>query len=205
MCQDDKPVFLYHFDNLDDPRIDRKKLYLLPEILFVVICASICGAQSWGDFVIFGEEKLEYLQRFLPFVNGIQFKNTFARFFASLSPDEFKQYFIAWVQSFQQALGNLIAIDGKTLRKSFDKASGQSPIHRGSAFTAANKLVLGQQKISDKSNEITAIPKLLELLALEGMIVSIDAMGKQKEIARKIREKMADYVLALKWESQYIA
>ena len=104
----------------------------------------------------------------------------------------------ARVQSFQQALGNLISIDGKTLRKSFDKASGKSPIHMVSAFAAASKLVLGQQKISDKSNEITAIPKLLELLALEGMIVSIDAMGTQKEIARKIREKKADYVLALK-------
>ena len=198
MCQDDKPGFLYHFDNLEDPRIDRKKLYPLTEILFVVICASICGAQSWRDFVTFGEEKLEYLQRFLPFENGIPSKNTFARVFASLNPDEFKQCFIAWVQSFQQALGNLIAIDGKTLRKSFDKASGQSPIHMVSAFAATSKLVLGQQKISDKSNEITAIPKLLELLALEGMIVSIDAMGTQKEIARKIREKKADYVLALK-------
>ena len=104
MCQDDKPRFLYHFDNLEDPRIDRKKLYPLTEILFVVICASICGAQSWRDFVTFGEEKLEYLQRFLPFENGIPSKNTFARVFASLSPDEFKQCFIAWVQSFQQAL-----------------------------------------------------------------------------------------------------
>ena len=95
MCQDDKPGFLYHFDNLEDPRMDRKKLYPLTEILFVVICASICGAQSWRDFVTFGEEKLEYLQRFLPFVNGIPSKNTFARVFSSLSPDEFKQCFIA--------------------------------------------------------------------------------------------------------------
>lgn len=115
------------------------------------------------------------------FVKAVPSKTTFARVFSSLSPDEFKQCFIAWIQSFQQALGNLIAIDGKTLRKNFDKASGQSPIHMVSAFAAASKLVLGQQKTSDKSNEITAIPKLLELLALEGMIVRIDAMGTQKE------------------------
>lgn len=117
MSEEDTPGFLCHFDKLEDPRIDRKKLYPLPEILFVVICASICGAQSWRDFVTFGEEKLDYLRRFLPFDNGIPSKNTYARVFSILNPDEFKKCFISWVQSFQQALGNLIAIDGKTLRK----------------------------------------------------------------------------------------
>lgn len=198
MSEEDTPGFLCHFDMLEDPRIDRKKLYPLTEILFVVICASICGAQNWRDFVTFGEEKLEYLRRFLPFENGIASKNTYARVFSILNPDEFKKCFMSWVQSFQQALGNLVAIDGKTLRKSFDKANQQSAIHMVSAFAAASKLVIGQQKVDDKSNEITAIPKLLELLSLEGMIVSIDAMGTQKEIANQIREKKADYVLALK-------
>lgn len=198
MSLEDIPGFLSHFDALEDPRIDRKKLYPLTEVLFVVICAIICGAQSWRDFVTFGEEKLEYLRRFLPFENGIPSKNTYARVFSILNPDEFKKCFISWIQSFQQALGNLIAIDGKTLRKSFDKANQQSAIHMVSAFAATSKLVLGQQKVDDKSNEITAIPKLLELLALEGMIVSIDAMGTQKEIANQIIDKKANYVLALK-------
>lgn len=198
MSKEDVPGFLCHFDELEDPRIDRKKLYPLTEILFVVICASICGAQSWRDFVTFGEEKLDYLRRFLPFDNGIPSKNTYARVFSILNPDEFKKCFISWIQSFQQALGNLIAIDGKTLRKSFDKANQQSAIHMVSAFASASKLVLGQQKVDEKSNEITAIPKLLELLSLAGMIVSIDAMGTQKEIANQIIDKKADYVLALK-------
>lgn len=198
MSKENKPGFLCHFDELEDPRIDRKKLYPLTEILFVVICASICGAQSWRDFVTFGEEKLDYLRRFLPFDNGIPSKNTYARVFSILNPDEFKKCFISWIQSFQQALGNLIAIDGKTLRKSFDKANQQSAIHMVSAFASVSKLVLGQQKVDDKSNEITAIPKLLELLSLAGMIVSIDAMGTQKEIANQIIDKKADYVLALK-------
>ena len=198
MSEEVKPGFLCHFDKLEDPRIDRKKLYPLSEILFVVICASICGAQSWRDFVTFGEEKLDYLRRFLPFGNGIPSKNTYARVFSILNPDVFKKCFISWVQSFQQALGNLIAIDVKTLRKSFDKANQQSAIHMVSAFACASKLVLGQQKIDDKSNEITAIPKLLDLLSLAGMIVSIDAMGTQKEIANQIIDKNADYVLALK-------
>lgn len=193
-----KPSFLCYFDDLEDPRIDRKKIYPLTEVLFVVLCGCICGAQSWRDFVTFGEEKLDYLRRFLPFENGIPSKNTFARVLSSLDPKSFKTCFISWVQSFQLAIKEVIAIDGKTLRKSFDKASGQTAIHMVSAFASASKLVLGQQKVSDKSNEITAIPKLLELLDLEGMIVSIDAMGTQKKIAKKIRQKKADYVLALK-------
>ena len=198
MSLNQKPAFLYHFDALEDPRVDRKKLYPLPEILLVVLCGSICSAQSWRDFVTFGEEKLDYLRRFLPFRNGIPSKNTFARVLSSLNPILFKQCFIAWIQSFQLALKEVIAIDGKNLRKSFDKATEQSAIHMVSAFATSSKLVLGQEKVYDKSNEITAIPKLLDLLAIEGCIVSIDAMGTQKKIAKKIREKKADYILSLK-------
>ena len=198
MSPSKKPAFLYHFDALEDPRIDRKKLYPLPEILLVVLCGSICGAQSWRDFVTFGEEKLDYLRRFFAFEHGIPCKNTFARVLSSLDPVLFKQCFIDWVQSFQLALREVIAIDGKQLRKSFDKATEQSAIHMVSAFATSSKLVLGQEKVYEKSNEITAIPKLLDLLALEGSIVSIDAMGTQKKIAKKIRAKKADYVLSLK-------
>lgn len=198
MTTSKKPAFLYHFDKLEDPRIDRKKLYPLAEILLIVLCGSICGAQSWRDFVTFGEEKLDYLQRFLPFEYGIPSKNTFARVLSALDPATFKTCFIDWVQSFQLALKEVIAIDGKTLRRSFNKATEQSAIHMVSAFATSTKLVLGQEKTHDKSNEITAIPKLLELLSIEGAIVSIDAMGTQKKIAKKIRQKKADYILSLK-------
>lgn len=194
----EKPAFLNHFENLDDPRIDRKKLYPLDEILLTVLCGSICGAQSWRDFVLFGQEKQDFLLQFLPYKNGMPSKNTYARVLSSLAPEKFKACFIGWVQSFQKALGSMIAIDGKTLRKSFDKATDQSAIHMVSAFASDAKLVLGQQKVSGKSNEITAIPKLLDLLSLEGTTVTIDAMGTQKKIAAKIIDKKADYVLALK-------
>ena len=193
-----QPAFLFHFDKLEDPRIDRKKLHPLPEVLLIVLTGGICGAQSWRDFVIFGKEKLEYLRRFLPFVNGVPSKNTFARVMCALDPAVFKTCFIDWVQSFQSALREIIAIDGKTLRKSFDKATAQSAIHMVSAFATSTKLVLGQEKVNEKSNEITAIPKLLDLLFIEGAIVSIDAMGTQRAIAEKIRHKKADYILALK-------
>lgn len=198
MSSHKQPAFLHHFDALEDPRIDRKKLYPLAEILLIVLCGMICGAQSWRDFVTFGGEKLDYLRQFLPYHHGIPSKNTFARVLASLDPVLFKRCFIEWIQSFQLALREVIAIDGKCLRKSFDKATEQSAIHMVSAFATSSKLVLGQEKVSEKSNEITAIPKLLDLLALKGSIVSIDAMGTQKKIAKKIRDKQADYVLSLK-------
>ena len=185
----DKPAFLYHFDALEDPRIDRKKLYPLSEILLIVLCGSICGAQSWRDFVTFGEEKLDYLCRFFSFDHGVPSKNTFARVSSSLDPTVFKECFISWIQSFQLTVKEVIGIDGKTLRRSFDKATEQSAIHMVSAFATSMKLVLGQEKVHEKSNEITAIPKLLDLLFLEGAIVSIDAMGAQKKIAKKIRVK----------------
>lgn len=163
-----------------------------------MLCGTICGTQSWRDLVTFGEEKLEYLRRFLPFENGVPSKNTFSRVLSALCPDAFKACFISWVQSFQSALKEVIAIDGKCLRRSFDKASAQSAIHMVSAFATSTKLVLGQEKVAEKSNEITAIPKLLDLLKLSGAIISIDAMGTQKEIANKIRSKEADYILSLK-------
>ena len=192
------PAFLYHFEKLEDPRIDRKKLYPLKEILLVVLTGAICGTQSWRDLVVFGEAKLDYLRRFSPFAHGIPCKNTFSRVLSALDSAVFKECFISWVQTFQLAVKEVIAIDGKTLRKSFDKSQEQSPIHMVSAFATSAKLVLGQEKTKEKSNEITAIPKLLDLLSIKGAIISIDAMGTQKKIAKQIREKKADYVLSLK-------
>jgi predicted transposase YbfD/YdcC len=191
-------VFDECFSEVEDPRIDRKKLYPLSEILFVVICGSICGAESWRDFVIFGNEKLEYLKRFFAFENGIPSKNTFARVMSIMNPEQLKDSLVLWIKTLQHTLKGVVAIDGKTVRRSFDKALGQNPIHIVSAFASELQLTLGQEKVRDKSNEITAIPKLLELLDLVGSIVTIDAMGCQKEIAKKIREKEADYILALK-------
>ncbi len=187
-----------HFGSLQDPRIDRHKIYPLPEILFVILAGSICGAESWRDFVLFGNEKLDFLRVYYPFENGIPCKNTFARVLAALNPEKFRACFIEWVKSLQTLMSSVIAIDGKTLCNSADSQAGTSPIHMVSAFATEARLVLVQQKVDDKSNEITAIPKLLDLLDLQGHIVTIDAMGTQKAIAKQIIDQGGDYVLALK-------
>ena len=192
------PSFISCFAKLKDPRKEEKINHKLSEILLIVLCGTICGANSWRDYVTFGESKLSYLKKFSDFANGIPSKNTFARVFAALDSDCFKACFISWVQSLQNHVPGVIAIDGKTLKRSFDKANAQSAIHMVSAFASETGLVLGQQKTNQKSNEITAIPKLLKLLELNGCIVSIDAMGCQTKIARQIRNQSADYVLALK-------
>jgi predicted transposase YbfD/YdcC len=198
MQKDLSASFSEHFSKLKDPRINRKKLYPLMEILFVILCGTICGAESWRDFVVFGKEKLDFLRRYFPFENGVPSKNTFARVMASMNTELFKSCFIQWVQSLHVILRDVIAIDGKTLRHSFDTAKEKTAIHMVSAFATEARLVLGQIKVSDKTNEITAIPMLLDLLELTGAIITIDAMGCQKEIAKKIIEKEADYVLSLK-------
>lgn len=186
------------FSNLKDPRINRKKLYPLVEILLIVLSGSICGAESWRDYVDFGKEKLEFLKEYFPFENGVPSKNTFARVFEMLDPEAFKECFLGWVKGLQSVMNEVIAIDGKTLRGSFDTSSGGTAIHMVSAFANEARLVLAQQKVMDKSNEITAIPKLLDMLNLEGQIVTIDAMGCQTAIAEKIIAKGGDYILALK-------
>lgn len=192
-------AFLNCFSELKDPRINRKRLYPLVEILFVVLCGSICGAESWRDYVLFGESKLEFLKRYFAFANGIPSKNTFARLFAALAPDGFKHCFLSWIKKMQSLLDQeVIALDGKTLCGSLDRSSEDSAIHMVSAFATEARLVLAQQKVDDKSNEITAIPKLLSLLDLAGHIVTIDAMGTQTEIAGQIMNQGGDYVLALK-------
>lgn len=198
MSKDLAETFLDYFDEIEDPRSEKGKLYSANEIFLVVICGLICGTESWRDFVIFGNEKLEFLREYLPFSHGIPSKNTFSRFFAALKPEPFKACFVAWVNSLGLIKNEIIAIDGKRLCKSFDNANKKSAIHMVSAFAAGAKLVLAQQKVDDKSNEITAIPKLLKLLELKGNIVTIDAMGTQKEIAEAIIEREGDYILALK-------
>lgn len=191
-------AFERYFSGLKDPRIKRKKLYPLVEVLFITLCGSICGAESWRDFVLFGKEKIDFLRRYFAFTHGIPSKNTFARVFAVLDPEAFKICFVEWVKCLQEALKEVIAIDGKTLCNSLNTTEGIPAIHMVSAFGTLSRLVLAQQKTQDKSNEITAIPLLLDLLAIKGNIITIDAMGCQTAIVEKIQAKEGDYVLALK-------
>lgn len=165
----------------------------------MAICAVICGAESWVDIEVYGQSKQEWLSTFLRLNNGIPSHDTFARVFARLDPDQMQECFIRWVQAISQlSQGEVIAIDGKTVRHSYERAKGKGAIVMVSAWASANRLVLGQHKVDEKSNEITAIPHLLQMLAIEGCIVTIDAMGTQKEIASAIIDQGADYVLALK-------
>ena len=193
-----KVCWLSVLDSVDDPRIDRTKLYSLPEILLIFFCGSICGVESWEDFVEFGQSKLLFLRRFLPYENGIPSKNTFHRVAMALNPTEFRDCFIQWVDIVSNGPDNIIAVDGKTLRKSGDKSISKNPIHMVSAYATDTKLVLAQEKVDEKSNEITAIPKLLKLVDLSSSIVTIDAMGCQTDIAKQIVGQSGDYLLAVK-------
>ena len=190
--------FFNVFSKLEDPRIDRKKLYPLEEILFTTLCAVICGAESWYDIEDFGEARINFLKKFFSYTNGIPSHDTIGRFFSLLNPETFKKCFIEWVKNFQKELPELIAIDGKTLRRSFDKATDKKAIHMISAFASNSRLVLGQKKVEAKTNEITAIPEMLDLLFIKNSTITIDAMRCQKEIAEKIISKGANYILALK-------
>lgn len=188
-----------YFSEIKDPRVERTKKHLLIDILIITICASICCAESWEDIELFGEAKEEWFKTFLKLPNGIPSHDTISRVFARISPIEFQKYFSSWVNSVHEITnGQVVAIDGKTLRHSFDRSADKAAIHMVSAWASENGLVLGQVKVDEKSNEITAIPKLLEILEISGCIVTIDAMGCQKEITKKIIDKDADYVISLK-------
>ena len=191
-----------YFGSLEDPRSDHTRRHKLIDIITIAICGVICGADSWVDLEIFGKSKQEWLKGFLELPGGIPSHDTFGRVFSLLDAQQFRDCFSAWVQAVSAVTrGQVIAIDGKTVRRSHDRSLGKSAIHMVSAWASENRLVLGQTKVSEKSNEITAIPELLALLALldiSGCIVTIDAMGSQKEIARLIIEDSGDYVLALK-------
>jgi predicted transposase YbfD/YdcC len=191
--------FTHHFAGLIDPRVDRTKHHLLLDILAIAICAIICGADSWTDIALFGQRKQTWLATFLELPNGIPSHDTFGRVFAALDPTQFETCFLHWIQALGDLLpGQVVAIDGKQLRRSHDWSNGRGAIHMVSAWASAQQLILGQVKVDDKSNEITAIPELLQALALDGCIVTIDALGCQKEIAAAIVDKKADYVLTLK-------
>jgi predicted transposase YbfD/YdcC len=188
-----------HFGKLEDPRVDRTKLHLLSDILTIAICAVICDADGWVDVENYGVAKHAWLATFLSLPNGIPSHDTFGRVFARIDPEQFQACFIRWMRDiYRVTKGEVVPIDGKTLRHSFDTELGLSPIHMVSAWATSNRLVLGQLKVDDKSNEITAIPELLKTLDIAGCIVTIDAIGCQKAIARQIIEQLGDYVLALK-------
>ncbi len=188
-----------YFAEVTDPRVERTRLHLLMDILVIAICAVICGADSWVEREAYGNDKEAWLRQFLALPNGIPSHDTFGRVFARLKPEELQRCFLRWIQAVREVThGEVVAIDGKTLRRSFDRAAGKGAIHMVSAWASANRVVLGQQQVDEKSNEITAIPALLRLLEVKGCIVTIDAMGCQKAIARTIVEQEADYVLALK-------
>ena len=188
-----------YFADLADPRVERTKRHKLLDILVITICAVICGADDWVAIQEFGESKLDWFQEFLDLPNGIPSHDTFGRVFARLNPDQFHTCFMNWIMAASNLTkGQVIAIDGKTLRRSHDKTLGKGAIVMVSAWATANHLVLGQVKVDDKSNEITAVPELLRALDISGCIITTDAMGCQKEIASLIVEGKGDYVLALK-------
>jgi predicted transposase YbfD/YdcC len=192
-------TLLEHFSTVDDPRIDRTKRHKLIDILVIAICATICGAETWEDFQLFGYAKLDWFKTFLELPNAIPSHDTFRRVFARLNPQQFQQAFLDWVRSVTQLTqGEVVAIDGKQLRRSHDSAAGKTTINMVSAWAEENRLVLGQVRVDEKSNEITAIPELLRVLEIAGCIVTIDAMRCQTEIAAEITKKQADYVLAVK-------
>ena len=190
--------WLGFFEEMPEPRQKAKVLYPLPELLLCCLVAVLCGAEGWVEVEEYGEAKLEFLRRFLPFAHGIPSHDTFSDVFNALDRERFKAAFIAWTAALQQNIREIVAIDGKTLRRSFDRGDGRGPIHMISAWAAGQRLVLGQLAVGAKENEITAIPELLALLNLQGAIVTIDAIGCQKKIAATIRHRGADYLLALK-------
>ncbi len=187
------------FSSLEDPRCGGKVEHRLIDILVVAICAVIAGAESWEDIALYGRSKLDWLGTFLALTHGIPAHDTFRRVFMLIDTGRFEACFEAWARSFGTTLDReVVAIDGKTLRGSFDRGREQGPLHVVSAWACDRGLVLGQRRVSDKSNEITAIPDLLDVLDIKGAIVTLDAMGCQRVIAAKILERGADYLVTLK-------
>jgi predicted transposase YbfD/YdcC len=189
-----------HVQTLEDPRIERAKKHCLLDILVIALCTLLTGGEGFQDMEFFGKSKLLWLQTFLALPYGIPSHDTFGRVFARLNPQRFHECFLSWTQAVAQLThGALVSLDGKTVQASFERATASSPLHMLSAWCSDNGgLVMGQIKTNTKSNEITAIPELLQLLAIKGCIVTIDAMGCQTAIAAQIRDQGGDYLLALK-------
>jgi predicted transposase YbfD/YdcC len=198
-ARDAVELFAPFFENLTDPRLERTKRHSLLDIMILAVCATLGNANGWADIERFGKAKLDFFRTFLELPNGIPSHDTFGRVFARLDPAALMACIQEWLDALGGVVvGDVVAIDGKTLRGSFDTAAGQNPLHLVSAWAAETRLTLGQMAVDAKSNEITAIPLLLELLDLKDCIVTIDAMGCQKDIAQAIRAREADYVLAVK-------
>ncbi len=188
-----------HFSALNDPRVERNKAHALIDIIMLTVSAVASGANGWEAIEDFGKEKLDWLRQFVPLKNGVPSHNCIAYVLSRLSPAPFRECFMSWTRAVATQTGSeVIAIDGKTARGSRDRKNNRNPLHRVSAWACNNRLVLGQEATDEKSNEITAIPKLLALLELKGCIVTIDAMGCQRAIAAQIIEQEGDYVLGLK-------
>lgn len=193
------PSLVTRFLDVKDPRDGPALLHPLVNIIAIAICGVICGADDWTEVEEFGHAKYDWLKRFLDLTHGIPSHDTFGRVFGRLDAQQFEDVFVSWVQTVaEKTQGQVIAIDGKTVRRSHDHNLGKKAIHMVSAWASANRLVLGQVKVDEKSNEITAIPALLQLLDLAGCIVTIDAMGCQKDIAAQVIGQGGDYVFAVK-------
>ncbi len=188
-----------HFREVKDPRKQHSPPHILEEMIIIAICAVVCGANDWVGIETFGQAREGWFRTFLRLPNGIPSHDTFGRVFGLIDPRAFQNGFISWVRAVSQLTeGEVVAIDGKTLRRSHERGIGKEAIHMVSAWASQNRLVLGQVKVDAKSNEITAIPQLLRLLAIKGCIITLDAMGTQTEIASQVIDQEADYVLALK-------
>jgi len=194
------------FVNLTDPRVDRGHNHDLLEMIFVTLTATICGANSWADVERFANGKIKWFRRYIKLQHGVPSHDTFGRVFSRLDSGEFLAAMHHWVDQFAGSLrGKGVAIDGKVLRGSFDRAAGQSPLHTMTASATETRLVIRQMSVDDKSNEIPAVPKLLELMDVEGAVITLDAMHCQKETAKSITDKKAEYILTVKRNQQKLA
>ena len=193
-----------HFAELTDPRVERTKEHLLCDIVFIAIAGVVCGAESWNDIEQYGQAKQAWLKTFLALPNGIPSHDTFNRVFSALDPEQLEACFLAWVREVAQlSQGEVVSIDGKAIRGS-RQAGNKAIVHMVSAWANTNHLVLAQRRVADKSNEITAIPKLLQVLELSGTVVTIDAIGCQRSIAQQIIARKADYILAVKENQKHL-
>lgn len=191
-------ALLDHFSALDDPRQTAKVLYPLPEIVLLLLCATLAGADDFVEMQLWGKQNLGFLRRFRPYAHGVPSHDTLGEVIRALDPELFKACFVSWVEGLRESAPDIVAIDGKTSRRTHARRKGREPLHLVSAWASRQRLVLGQEAVSGKSNEIVAIPRLLDRLALAGALVTIDAIGCQTAIADKILARGADYLLAVK-------